>query len=165
MSTVFGAFALVAAFSAWAAARSSGWTGSARRTSGSTARATGMAGVVTAMAVGTGVATGTIGVAFTGGVVVAVAAAIWADGADDSTGSARGATIREAGAVGPGVAVAVASAGRGAIRCRLEIKRRNQKPATKIASPNKNGTREGRAFSFRRVTGVRCAFGAGASCR
>src|SRR5437764_10625325 len=124
-----------------------------------------MTGVAIAMAVGTGVATGMVDVAFTGGGVVAVAAATWADSAGDSTGSARGATILEAGAVGLGVAVAVASAGRGAMRCRFEIKRRNQKPATKIASPNKNGTREGRAFSFRRVTWVRGAFGAGASCR
>ena len=42
------------------------------------------------------------GVAFTGGVVVAVAAATWADGAGDSTGSARGATILATGAVGLG---------------------------------------------------------------
>src|SRR5436853_6863551 len=165
MSTRFGALALDAWFSAWAAATSSGRAGSARRTSGSTARATGMVGVASAMAVGTGVATGRLGLAFTGCGGVAVAAATWADNAGDSTGSARGATIREAGAVGLGVALAVASAGRGAMRCRLEIKRRNQKPATKIASPNKNGTREGRAFSFRRVTWVRGAFGAGASCR
>src|ERR1051326_4794815 len=94
MSTRLGALVtLVAAFSAWAAASSSGRTGSARRTSGSTARATGMVGVAAAMAVGTGVATGMVGVAFTNGVgvIVGVAAAIW--GAGDSTASARGATI------------------------------------------------------------------------
>ena len=66
-----------------------------------------MTGVAIAMAVGTGVATGMVDVAFTGGGVVAVAAATWADSAGDSTGSARGATILEAGAVGLGVAVAV----------------------------------------------------------
>src|SRR6059058_4358116 len=123
MSTRFGAFALVAAFSAWAAATSSGRTGSARRTSGSTARATGMTGVATAMAVGTGVATGIVGVAITGGGVVVVAAATGAEGAGDSTGSARGATILATGAVGLGVAVAVASVDCGVMRCRFEIKR------------------------------------------
>src|SRR5436309_3302121 len=152
MSTRFGALTSAAAFSAWAAASSSGRTGWARRTSGSTARATGMVGVATAMAVGTGIATGMVGVVFTGGVVVAVAAAIRSDAAGDSTGSARGATILATGAVGLGVAVAVASAGRGVMRCRFEIKRRNQKPATKIASPSKNGRREGRAFPLRRLT-------------
>jgi hypothetical protein len=47
------------------------------------------------------------------------------------------------------------------IRCRFEIKRRNQKPATRIVIPIRKGISEGREFSDRRATGARGAFGAG----
>ena len=160
MSMRFGPSASVVSFVASAAATSSGRTGTARRTSGSTARGAGRTGVATAIAVGTGVAEGAamVGVLFIGGAVAARRAG-------DSTGCARGATIVATAGVGLGVAVAAASGGRGVIRCRLDIKRRNQNPAIRIAIPIRNGSNEGRVLSVRRVTGVRGALGAGVSCK
>ena len=145
---------------AWAAANSSGRTGSARRTSGSTARATGTVGVASAIEVGTGVEEGAaiIGVLFAGAAVAATLGGV-------AIASARGAIIVATAALGLAAGVPAASAGRGAMRCRFERKCRNQNPATRIAIAMKKGTNDGRVFSLRRVIAVRGAFGAGVSCR
>src|SRR6266436_7175023 len=144
-------------------ARSSGRTGSARRTSGSfvgagdaAPKAFGAGVLIT-----TGVPVGSVGAEAIGDAAAAALVEVF------STGSAcRAMIVPEVTGDALGVACAAwfFASLRGVIRCKLRINFMNEKPMRRITTPITNGTSDPRFVDLGMI-GVRAGFGAGLSWR